>query len=113
MARANTRHLRPTHKDSGRLGRQLMVTTDIAWAPHKRSPAVNATLLVAGLTATGIALGAIGHGLAGDTLPHPTLTGGVSEAAGILVNNARVLIAPFALWALGFPTGPQHAGSAT
>jgi hypothetical protein len=82
-----------------------MVTPDIALRPHERSPAVNAALLVVGLTGTGIAIGAIAHGLAGDTPPHPTLTGTVGEAAGILVNNGRVLIAPFALWALGFPTG--------
>jgi hypothetical protein len=82
-----------------------MVTTDVALAPHKRSAAVNVTLLVAGLTATGMAIGAIAHGLARGTPPHPTLTGTVGEAASILVNNARVLIAPFALWALGFPSG--------
>ena len=38
--------------------------------------------------------------------PHPTLTGSLGDAIGILQNNLRVLAAPFLLWLLKFPSQP-------
>ncbi|MGH9062147.1 MAG: hypothetical protein ACRDZY_21950, partial [Acidimicrobiales bacterium] len=60
---------------------------------------------VIGLTALGVGLALIDPTLAGSTRPHATLTGSLSDAAGILQNNARVLAAPFLLVVLDFP---QH-----
>jgi hypothetical protein len=59
---------------------------------------------VIALTAFGALLASIDPALAGHTPPHPTLTGSVSDALGILQNNARVLAAPFLLALLGFPS---------
>ena len=47
-----------------------------------------------GLTALGIGLALVDPALAGSTRPHPTLTGSVGDAAGILQNNPRVLARP-------------------
>ena len=56
------------------------------------------------LGTVGLALGAVNPGLAGATPPHPTLTGSVADALGILQNNLRVLAVPYLLWLLGFHT---------
>ena len=56
-----------------------------------------ATGLVIALTALGALLSTIAPALAGHTRPHPTLTGSLGDAIGILQNNARVLAAPFLL----------------
>jgi hypothetical protein len=58
---------------------------------------------VIGFTTLGIGLALVDPALAGSTGPHPTLTGSLGDAAGILQNNARVLATPFLLVALGFP----------
>jgi hypothetical protein len=79
-----------------------MGTTVLTTQRPKASRLVGATVMVAGLTGLGIALGAIAPGLASNTHPHPTLTGTAGEAVSILINNLRVLAAPFALWAFGF-----------
>jgi len=67
-----------------------------------------ATGLVLALTALGVLLSSIAPALAGHTRPHPTLTGSLGEAIGILQNNLRVLAAPFLLWLLKFPA--SHLG---
>jgi hypothetical protein len=88
------------------MGNQLMVTTNLTAAKENSSlsnPLLAATALVAGTTSLGITLGVLCPGLTGSLAPHPTLTGSISEAASIFFNNLRVLVAPFALWALGFP----------
>lgn len=56
--------------------------------------------LIVGLTVLGALAGLLIPGLAGTTRPHPTLTGSLSDALGILANNLRVLAAPFLLWLL-------------
>jgi hypothetical protein len=72
--------------------------------PHRqtRCPRLSATAVI-GLTALGVGLALVDPALAGSTRPHPTLTGSLGDAAGILQNNARVLAAPFLLVLLGFP----------
>jgi hypothetical protein len=67
-----------------------------------RRPIARATAAVISLTAAGAVLDTLDPALAGQTLPHPTLTGSVGDAAGILANNARVLAAPFVAITLGF-----------
>jgi hypothetical protein len=81
-----------------------MVTTDLTPRPAIASdgrrvqrPLVLAGGLVLALTTVGFALGVADPGLAGSTTPHPALTGSLHDAAGIFVNNARALIAPFLL----------------
>jgi hypothetical protein len=66
---------------------------------------------VIGLTALGIGLALVDPALAGSTRPHPTLTGSLGDAAGILQNNARVLAAPFLLVLLGFPQSRLGRGA--
>jgi hypothetical protein len=63
-----------------------------------------ATGLVIALTVLGALLSAIAPALAGHTRPHPTLTGSLGDAIGILQNNVRVLAAPFLLRLLKFPS---------
>jgi hypothetical protein len=67
---------------------------------------------VIGMTALGVGLAIADPALAGSTRPHPTLTGSVGDAAGILQNNARVLAAPFLLVLFDFPQSRlgRHAG---
>jgi hypothetical protein len=79
-----------------------MVTTELTHI-RQTSSSVLAASAVIGLTAFGIGLALIDPGLAGSTRPHPTLTGSLADAAGILQNNARVLSVPFLLLLLGFP----------
>jgi uncharacterized membrane protein SpoIIM required for sporulation len=84
-----------------------MVATELtsqprAW-PRMRAPLLISTLLVAGCTTAGAVLAVVDPALAGRTHPHPALVGTPGEAVSIFVNNMRVLMAPFALWALGFP----------
>ena len=68
---------------------------------------------VIGLTALGVGLALVDPALAGSTRPHPTLTGSLGDAAGILQNNARVLAAPFLLVVLDFPQTASVAVPAT
>jgi hypothetical protein len=67
---------------------------------------------VIALTAAGAAAAAIDPGLAATTAPHPTLTGSLDDALGILQNNVRVLAVPYLLWLVGFPHSRvgRHAG---
>jgi hypothetical protein len=86
------------------MGHQLMVTTDLTLnkeTPLLSSPLFRAAALVAGTTSLGVTVGMLRPGLAGSVAPHPTLTGNLGDAAAIFVNNVRVLVAPFALGALG------------
>jgi len=67
---------------------------------------------VIALTAVGALLEMIDPAVAGNTRPHPTLTGSLSDAASILENNLRVLATPFVCVALGFPESRlgRHVG---
>ena len=80
-----------------------MVTTELTSPIRQRSHPVLAASAVIGLTALGIGLALVDPTLAGSSRPHPTLTGSLGDAAGILQNNARVLAAPFLLVVLDFP----------
>jgi hypothetical protein len=62
-----------------------------------------AAAAVLALTGAGVLAGALDPRLAGGGHPHPTLTGTVGEAGGILLNNLRALAAPFLLIILRFP----------
>jgi hypothetical protein len=79
-----------------------MVATELTQRPNTWHPTLSAGAVI-GLTALGVGLALIDPGLAGSTRPHPTLTGSLGDAAGILQNNARVLAAPFLLVVLDFP----------
>ena len=79
-----------------------MVTTELTTTNSDFVTGAGAALVVIALTGIGVGIGAVDHGLAAATHPHPTLTGTAPEAVAIFANNARVLVAPFALWALGF-----------
>ena len=81
-----------------------MVATELTQRRHTWHPTLSAGAVI-GLTALGVGLALIDPGLAGSTRPHPTLTGSLGDAAGILQNNARVLAAPFLLVVLDFPHG--------
>ena len=78
-----------------------MVATELTQRPHTWHPTLSAGAVI-GLTALGVGLALVDPGLAGSTRPHPTLTGSLGDAAGILQNNARVLAAPFLLVVLDF-----------
>ena len=69
---------------------------------QRADPALAAAGVLAA-TAIGVVVGMLDPQLAGSARPHPTLTGSLADAAGILQNNARVLSAPFLLVVLGFP----------
>jgi len=88
-----------------------MVAAELTPTQQTSCPGLSAGAVV-GMTALGIGLALLDPALAGSARPHPTLTGSVDEAAGILQNNARVLAAPFLLIALGFPQSRlgRHAG---
>jgi hypothetical protein len=60
-----------------------------------------AAAVVIGLTMIGCLLGWLAPSLAGNTRPHPALTGTVGNAVSILVTNLRVLAIPFLLAGLG------------
>ena len=75
-----------------------MVTANLV---HGRHVATAGATVIA-LSTIGLTLGAVDPGLAGPTPPHPTLTGSVADALGILQNNLRVLATPYLLWRLGF-----------
>jgi hypothetical protein len=62
-----------------------------------------AAAAVLALTGAAVLAGALDPAFAGGGHPHPTLTGTVGEAAGILLNNLRALAAPFLLIILRFP----------
>jgi hypothetical protein len=79
-----------------------MVATELTQRRHAWHPTLSAGAVI-GLTALGVGLALVDPGLAGSTRPHPTLTGSLGDAAGILQNNARVLAAPFLLVVLDFP----------
>jgi hypothetical protein len=79
-----------------------MVATGLTQTRHTWHPTLSAGAVI-GLTAFGVGLALVHPGLAGSTRPHPTLTGSLGDAAGILQNNARVLAAPFLLVVLDFP----------
>lgn len=87
-----------------------MVTPDLTktrasgerrWRHDTLEVILRAGVGVALLTVAGCLLGIVAPGLAGNTAPHPTLTGSLQNAVSILVNNLRVLAAPFGLAALG------------
>ena len=79
-----------------------MVAAELTQTRHTWHPTLGAGAVIA-LTAFGVGLALVHPGLAGSTRPHPTLTGSLGDAAGILQNNARVLAAPFLLVVLDFP----------
>jgi len=88
-----------------------MVTAELTSAIRQTwRPALSASAVI-GLTAFGIGLAVVDPALAGSTRPHPTLTGSLAEAAEILLNNARVLSAPFLLVVLGFPKSRVGRGT--
>jgi hypothetical protein len=60
-----------------------------------------AGVLVTALTVLGAALAVAWPGLGGSVAAHAVLTGSVWDAVAILANNARALIAPFALVLVG------------
>lgn len=87
-----------------------MVTTELTPIRQTWAPTLSAGAVI-GLTAFGIGAAVVDPALAGSTQPHPTLTGTLAEAAGILQNNARVLSVPFLLVALGFPKSRLGRGA--
>lgn len=96
----------------------------IAIAPTIRTPAVAGTraasakasstvhaaglafVALAALTLLAAGVSLLAPGAAGGGRPHPTLHPTAGAILSILANNARALIAPFLLAALGFGSGP-------
>jgi len=76
-----------------------MVATDM----NARRQLVAGGGAVIALTALGALLEVIDPASAGNTRPHPTLTGSLGDTLGIFANNLRVLAGPFVCVALGFP----------
>lgn len=82
-----------------------MVTAELTRKPVISSDATRAAWTAAAVvicfTAAGTLAAQVDPRLAGHTPPHPALRGTLGEAAGILVNNLRVLLVPFALCLTG------------
>jgi len=89
------------------MDRDRVVTADV-----NRRPLTAAAGAVIALTAVGALLEMIAPAVAGNTRPHATLTGSLSDAAAILAHNLRVLATPFLCVALRFPDSRpgRHAG---
>ena len=114
------RHLRASHSDPERLGRERMGAaeltcsrTSLRGAEFGRrlqsrtvTPAIWIALAYAVLwiiTLLGAVIGTIAPELAPAGRPHPTLHGSIGDLASIAGTNARVLSAPFLLAFFRFP----------